>query len=145
MLLRCCSVHIAIIVLKHILYLKYFCLCLSLGMFMSYLCDLLFIFSLIFTAINHITSSRQTHLFFVHFLEYLLLFLMITWMKKAKNSQIKKVQPQGVAKLLLIWLPVSAWRCLLVLLTKKACILQKRVFLKILQNSQQNACVGKSF
>ena len=42
---------------------------------MSYLCDLLFIFSLIFIAINHITSSRQTHLFFAHFLEYLLLFL----------------------------------------------------------------------
>ena len=36
---------------------------------------LFFIFSLIFIAINHITSFRQTYLFFVHFLEYLLLFL----------------------------------------------------------------------
>ena len=42
---------------------------------MSYLWDLLFIFSLIFTVINHITSLRQTHLFFVRFLEYQQLFL----------------------------------------------------------------------
>ena len=35
----------------------------------------IFIFSLIFIVINHITSFRQTYLFFVHFLEYLLLFL----------------------------------------------------------------------
>ena len=36
---------------------------------------LFFISSLIFIAINHITSLKQTHLFFVYFLEYLLLFL----------------------------------------------------------------------
>ena len=42
---------------------------------MSYLCDFFFIFSLIFIVINHITSLKQTHLFFVHFLECLLLFL----------------------------------------------------------------------
>ena len=42
---------------------------------MSILCDLFFIFSLIFILINHITSLKETHLFFVHFLEYLLLFL----------------------------------------------------------------------
>ena len=35
----------------------------------------IFIFSLIFIVINHITSFRQTYLFFVHFLEYLVLFL----------------------------------------------------------------------
>ena len=45
------------------------------GLFIPYLCDLFFIFSLIFTVINHITSLKQTHLFLVHFLEYLLLFL----------------------------------------------------------------------
>ena len=39
------------------------------------LCDLLFVFSLIFMFINHIISLNQTHLFFVHFLEYLLIFL----------------------------------------------------------------------
>ena len=42
---------------------------------MSYLCDLFLIFSLIFIAINHITSLKQSHLVFEHFLEYLLLFL----------------------------------------------------------------------
>ena len=41
---------------------------------MSYL-YLFFISSLIFIVINHITSFKQTHLFSVHFLEYLLLFL----------------------------------------------------------------------
>ena len=34
--------------------------------------DLFFILSLIFIVINHKTSSKQTHLFVVHFLEYLL-------------------------------------------------------------------------
>ena len=46
-----------------------------LGLFMSYSCDPFFNFSLIFIVINRITSLTQTHLFFVHFLEYLLLFL----------------------------------------------------------------------
>ena len=39
------------------------------------LCDLFFIFSLIFIVINHMTSFKQAYLFFVHVLEYLLLFL----------------------------------------------------------------------
>ena len=42
---------------------------------MSYRCDLFLIFSLIFIAINSITSLKQAHLFFAHFLEYLLLFI----------------------------------------------------------------------
>ena len=42
---------------------------------MSYIRDLFFIFILGFIVINHITSLKQTKLFFVHFLEYLLLFL----------------------------------------------------------------------
>ena len=47
----------------------------DLGLFVSYLCDQFFIFSLIFIAINHTTSLKQTHLFFARFLEYLLLSL----------------------------------------------------------------------
>ena len=39
---------------------------------MSYPFDIFFIFSLIFIAINHIASLKQTHLFFVYFLEHLL-------------------------------------------------------------------------
>ena len=41
-------------------------------------------------------------------------------MKKGNNLQIAEVQPQGVASLLLNFLPISAWRCLNVLLIKKA-------------------------
>ena len=53
---------------------------------MSYLCDLFFIFSLIFNAIN------QTHLFFIHFLEHLLLFLDDNLDEKVINFQRAKVQ-----------------------------------------------------
>ena len=73
MLLRYCLIHITIIILRHILHLVYLCICLDLGLFVS--CDLFFISSLIFILINHITSFKQTYLFFVHFLEYLLSFL----------------------------------------------------------------------
>ena len=57
MLLRCCITHAAIIILRDISYLVYLCPCLGLPAFMSYLYDLLFIFNLIFIAINHITSA----------------------------------------------------------------------------------------
>ena len=73
MLFRCFLIHINIIILGHILYLVY--LTLDLGLFMSYLCDLFFISNLIFIPINHILSLKETQLIFVHFLEYLLLFL----------------------------------------------------------------------
>ena len=42
---------------------------------MSHISGLFFIFSVIFIAINSITSLKQTHLFYAHFLDYLLLFL----------------------------------------------------------------------
>ena len=66
---------LAIIILRYMLYLVYLCPYLGLGIFMSYLWDLFFIFSLIFIVINRITSFKQTYLFFVHFLECLPLFL----------------------------------------------------------------------
>ena len=75
MLLRCCLIHITIIILRHILYLVYLSPCVGLDLRMSYLCDQFFIFSLIFIVINHATSLKQMHLLFVHFLEYPLLFL----------------------------------------------------------------------
>ena len=46
------------------------------AMYVVSLYDLFFIFIPIFSAINYITSLKQTHLFFVHFLECLLLFLV---------------------------------------------------------------------
>ena len=48
---------------------------LDLGLFMSYLCDLFFIFIFIFIMINPIISCIQTHLVFCFFLEYVLLLL----------------------------------------------------------------------
>ena len=75
MLLRCYLVHISIIILKQNLYLVYFCPYVSLGLFMSYLYGLFFIFSLIFIFINYMTSIKQTQLVFAHFLEHLLIFL----------------------------------------------------------------------
>ena len=67
MLLWCCLIHIIIIILRHILYLVNLCPYLGLGLFMSYLCHLFSIFSLILIVVNHITSFKQTHLLFVHF------------------------------------------------------------------------------
>ena len=77
MLLRCC---LTIIILRHILYILYLCPCLGLDLLMSYLCDLSFIFSLVFIVIyftNHITSLKQAPLAFLQFLKYLLLIWMI--------------------------------------------------------------------
>ena len=42
---------------------------------MPYLYDLFSIFRPIFIVVNHITSFKHRYLFFVHLLEYLLLFL----------------------------------------------------------------------
>ena len=61
----CCLMHVTIIILKHILNLGYLGPCLALGLFMSYFCDLFFIFSLIFITINNITSWKEINLFFL--------------------------------------------------------------------------------
>ena len=55
-----------------------------------------FILSLILIIINHITSLKQLHLLFVHFLKCLLLFLDDIVNENGHNFQIVKVQPQGV-------------------------------------------------
>ena len=74
MLVACCLIHLSIIILWHILHLAYLVLCLGLGLFMSYFCDLFSIFIVIFIASDSITL-KLTHLFIAHFLEYLLLFV----------------------------------------------------------------------
>ena len=72
-LLRRCLIHMSIIILRHYLYLLYLCLCLGLGPFMSYLCDLFFIFNFIFIKINRIISWIQRHLFFCLFMRIFLI------------------------------------------------------------------------
>ena len=96
MLLRCCLIHVRIIIVIHFLYLLYLCPCLDLGLFMSYLCDLFFIFIFIFIKINRIVSWIQTYLFFCLF-DVSYYFWMITCMKNVNNFQMVKVQPQSVA------------------------------------------------
>ena len=72
------------------------------SLFVSNLCDLFLIFSVIFIFINYITSHKQTYLFFVPFLFFLQnCFWMTTQLKKLNNFRIPKVQPLGAAQFLL--------------------------------------------
>ena len=89
MLLRSCLIQITVIILRHILCVAYLSKCLGLGLFV--------IFSLFFNVIYNIPSFKQMHLFLYIFYNISYYFLMITWMKKANNFQIAKIQPQGVA------------------------------------------------
>ena len=76
MLLTRCLIHTSIMILRYFLYLLYLCPCLGLGLFMSYLCDLFFVFIFIFTMINRVISWVKTRLlFFLLSLEHVLLFL----------------------------------------------------------------------
>ena len=65
MLLRYYLVHKSIIILRHLVYLLYLCSCLDLSLFMSYLCDLFFIFIFIFIMINRIISWIHVLLFII--------------------------------------------------------------------------------
>ena len=97
MLLRCCLMPVKIIIMRHIFYLVY--MRPFLGLFMSYLWDLFFIFSLIFIAISYITSFKQKYLFLCTFLWFFwYYFWMITWMKRVNNFKIAKAQPQLLIK-----------------------------------------------
>ena len=62
-LLRCCLMHISIIILRLFIYLLYLCSCLHLGLFMPYLHESIFIFVFIFIMIDCIISWIQTCLF----------------------------------------------------------------------------------
>ena len=52
--------------------------------------DPFFIFSLVFIIINHIISLKQTHLFFSHFLEYLMLVLHYKMDKESEQFLKRK-------------------------------------------------------
>ena len=87
MLLRCCLIHITINIPRHISYLVHVCPCLGLGMFMSYLCDLFFISSLLFVVINHINHSNRCICFLYIFQNIPYYLWMIMCLKKANNLQ----------------------------------------------------------
>ena len=52
MLLRCCLIHVTMIIRRDIFYLIYLCPCLGLDLFMSYIAVLFVIFNLVFIVIN---------------------------------------------------------------------------------------------
>ena len=90
MLLRYCSIYIAIIILRHILFLAYLYPYLELVLHMSYLCDLFFIFSLIFVTINHKISFALTYLFFINFFQNILFYFWVITLIKKVNNFLKK-------------------------------------------------------
>ena len=86
--LRCCLINVSIFILRHFLYFLYLCPYLDLGLFLSYLCDLFFIFVFILTMINHIIPSKQGHLFCFRVLW--IFHIIFGW-------RLAKVQSKGVA------------------------------------------------
>ena len=67
MLLSCCLIYVSIIIVRQFLNLLYLCLWLDLGLFISYLCDVFFIFVFIFINIYCIISWIQSYLLFCLF------------------------------------------------------------------------------
>ena len=67
MLLRYCLIHIIIMILRHFLYLLCLFPCLDIRLFMSYLCDLFFIFIFIFIKWLIIWSHEYRLLFCLFF------------------------------------------------------------------------------
>ena len=96
MMLMCCLLHVTIIILRQILHLVYSSPCLYLFLLASNLCDQFLIISFIFIVLNNKSSHKKTHLFYAHFLEYIILVWMMTWIKKVNSFQIAKVQLQVV-------------------------------------------------
>ena len=82
MLHKCCLIHTY--KHNHTETILTFSICLDLGLFMSCLCDLFFIFIIIFTMIKYII---YTHIFFFFFYNMSYYFWMITWMKNVNNSK----------------------------------------------------------
>ena len=59
----------------------------------------------------YVVSMRSIFHFHLHFhydCQMSYYFWMITWIKNMNNSQVAKVEPQGVAGHLLDFLPISA-------------------------------------
>ena len=123
MFLRCCLLHITIIIMRRILYLEHLFPRLGLVLFMSYLCDLFFIFSISFIITNHIISSKQSNLFFAYFFEYLILIFEDNINEQTEEFSKSKSSASGCC-LAFAWFFASFSLALLikVMLIKKACI-----------------------
>ena len=77
---------------------------------------MIYFFSLICIVINDIislkTSLTSPHLSFLHFLEYLLLFLDDNVDEESEQVSNSKSSASGFCLVLLGVFPISAWRCL---------------------------------
>ena len=77
---------------------------------------MIYFFSLICIVINDIislkTSLTSPHLSFLHFLEYLLLFLDDNVDEESEQVSNSKSSASGFCLVLLDVFPISAWRCL---------------------------------
>ena len=120
MLLRCSLIHITIIILRHFLDLLCLYACLDVGLLISCLCDLFFIFIFISIMINHIISWIQKHLFFGFIFKICpILSWKITWMKNVNNIQIAKFSVR--VSICLFFANFILALLIKVLLIKKAC------------------------
>ena len=106
--------------LRHILYLVCLYPCLCLGLLMSYLYNLFLIFSL-----------RQIHLFFVQFLQYLLLFLDDKLDEETEKFTSSKISASG-CYLAFAWIFCQFQPCV----AYKSVIIQKMIR-DILKNVQK--------
>ena len=80
---------ISIIILGHFLHLLYLFPCPDLGLFMLRLCDVIFIFILIFIMINLMNTDTLVLLLIFQNISYY--FWMIMWRKNVNNFKIAKV------------------------------------------------------
>ena len=81
--------------MRDFLYLLYLYPSLDVGLFMSYQCDLCFIFIFIFIVVNRMNVDTLVLLLIFQKITYY--FWMIMWMKNVNNFQVAKVEPEGVA------------------------------------------------
>ena len=94
--------------------------CLDLDLFISHVCDTLFISIMI----NRTNTDIFVLLLCFENMSYY--FWMITWMKNGNNFQVAKFQSE-FAQHLLNFLPISAWRCF------KKCY-EKKIFFPIIKS-----------
>ena len=110
--------------MRHVLYLVYLCPCLGLGLFISYLCDRLLIFSLIFIVVN---QNRRT-VFKTSPIIYLILFLKVD--EESEYFSSRKSSASGCCLAFAYFLAnFSVALVINVLLIKKVCSKIRKVML----------------
>ena len=107
MLLRCWLIHLTNI--KHFIFSIFVSMSRPSSIYVVHMWSIFYFFSLVFIIINNLI--KKTHLFFVYFVRLSPTIFGQYCIKKANNFQKSKVQPQGVAYILLDFFSISAWHC----------------------------------